>query len=122
MTILLGFNDYGILNQFDVIVIDCIKSFLLSTPNEKMIKIHNQMKQYNYRPYKKISFPNVFYRQYTSFSMELIGSNNNSITKLTNRNKQSIELYSNDYRVYSKKKNHRKQKKNMKMSKYLNKY
>lgn len=37
MTILLGFNQYGNLNKLDNDLINIIKSFLVSTPNEKLI-------------------------------------------------------------------------------------
>ncbi len=78
MTILLGFNDYGTLNIFDDNVIDCIKSFLSTTPREQFIEIHQQMNRLKFRPFKIFKFFKVVYRQYTRFAMEPIETFNPS--------------------------------------------
>lgn len=80
MTILLGFDDYGTLNRFDDNVMDCIQSFLSPTPNEKLIVIHQQMRQYKFRPYKKRrSYGNGLMSlvAYTDIDRYLTGSRSN---------------------------------------------
>ncbi len=71
MTILLSLknDNKGMLNILDENTISIIKNFLPITPNEKFVKIHDEMKLYDFKPYRKTK--PIMYRRNTNFSMGL---------------------------------------------------
>ncbi len=64
MTILFGLKNKGNLEILHNDLLDYIKLFLPKTPNEKLKKIHQEMKKYNYKPYQ-----NKYIENYTYFSI-----------------------------------------------------
>jgi hypothetical protein len=99
MTILLSLKNKGDLSIFYPDIMNIIKSFLSKTPNENLIKVHDEMKFNKFIPNRKIYFK-VTYRKYTNFSMEFIDSVNSNISFDTLNIYENLIYYSDKYLKY----------------------